>query len=209
MDISTYLGNKILDHMLRNQAYTPPAAIYLAAHTADPGLTGASEVAGSGYSRQALSLAAASAKTAASSAQVQITMPSSGGPFNIPYLGIWDASTAGNFLWRLPILGTNFEVTAATTDVIEAGQAHGFAADDRVVFEDIGGGLPTGLAAGTVYYVLASGLTSSQFKVSTTSGGSAVDVTAAGGAIVRKVLLQQFNANNIVQVGSGQLTVGC
>lgn len=207
MDISTYLGNKIIDHIFRNQAFTPPTTIYLSAHTADPGLTGASEVTGAGYARTALELNAAASKASANTNQEQLVMPSSGGPFNIAYLGIWDASTAGNFLFRLPVLGTNLECTASTGDVFETGAAHSLAADDRVVFEDIGGGLPTGISAGTVYYVIAGGLTSTQFKVSTTSGGAAVDVTAAGGAIVRKVILQAFNANNIIQIAAGALTV--
>ena len=48
MAFSTYLAGKVIDHLLRNQAYTPPATVYASLHTADPGNTGASEVAGMG-----------------------------------------------------------------------------------------------------------------------------------------------------------------
>ena len=37
MSISNYLEAKILDHVLRNTAYTPASTIYLALHTTDPG----------------------------------------------------------------------------------------------------------------------------------------------------------------------------
>lgn len=211
MDLSTYAGNKLID-LLRGTAWTAPAGLYLSAHTADPGLTGTSEVgtAGSnGYSRQALALSAASGKATANTAQIQITMPSTlASNTPVPFLGVWDAATGGNFICKVPI-GTvaNFEASAATTDLISTGEVHGLAADDRVEFESIGGIMPTGLSAGTIYYVLASGLTTTDFKVSTTSGGSAVDITAAGGCIVRKLTVQAYNPSNILQVAIGALTL--
>lgn len=215
MDVSTYFAGKIIDHILRNQAFTPPATVYLSAHSADPGSTGASEVgtAGSnGYARQALALNAASAKATANTSQIQITMPSNlsaGTP--APWLGVWDAATAGNFMLRSPILGTNFEVNVvASTDLFTVSGGHGFATDDRVAFEpgNIGPSLPTGITAGVIYYVLAASLTSTAFKVSTTSGGGALDVTADGECVVRKLSVQTFNASNILQVAAGALTFG-
>jgi hypothetical protein len=67
--------------------------------------------------------------------------------------------------------------------------AHGFAAGDPVEFRAVKNGtnanlpdgkLPSPLAEVTVYYVIASGLTTTAFKVSATSGGSAIDLTDAG-----------------------------
>jgi hypothetical protein len=40
--------------------------------------------------------------------------------------------------------------------------------------------LPGGVTEDTIYYVIASGLTATAFKVSTSSGGSTIDVTDAG-----------------------------
>lgn len=56
---------------------------------------------------------------------------------------------------------------------------HGLVADTPVRFTS-DTTLPAGLAAATTYYVIASGLTADAFKVSTTLGGSEVDLTDAG-----------------------------
>lgn len=71
------------------------------------------------------------------------------------------------------------EVTAATTDLITAASAHGLIAGDRVRFTTTTT-LPAGLSLATNYFVIASGLTTTAFKVSATSGGSAVDITDTG-----------------------------
>jgi len=214
MDVSTYLGNKIIDHILRNQAYTPPTTIYLSAHTADPGLTGTSEVgtAGSnGYARQALALNAGASKATANTSQIQIPLPNNiSAGTAVPWLGVWDAATAGNFMFRVPLLGTNLEATVtASTDTFVTGEAHGYATDDRLEFVDGGssGTLPAGISAGTIYFVLATGLTTTAFKVSTTSGGAALDVTADGGVIVRKINVKTFGPSDIVQIAASGLTL--
>ena len=66
---------------------------------------------------------------------------------------------------------------------------HGLIADDKVVFTG-GTEIPCGLALNTVYYVIATGLTATEFKVSSTSGGSSITVTgtATGTFYVAKPL---------------------
>lgn len=64
------------------------------------------------------------------------------------------------------------------TETITAASAHGLSAGDTVIFET-DGTIPTGLTADTQYYVISAGLTTTDFRVSTTSGGSAVDITNA------------------------------
>src|SRR3954452_24491220 len=54
--------------------------------------------------------------------------------------------------------------------------AHGLTAGNRVMFTNLTGG--TGLSTGTIYYVIATGLTADAFQVSATSGGAAVDFTS-------------------------------
>ena len=56
---------------------------------------------------------------------------------------------------------------------------HGLSAGDIVTFSTTGA-LPTGLSAGTQYFVLSAGLTANAFEVSLTAGGAAVNTTAAG-----------------------------
>jgi hypothetical protein len=52
---------------------------------------------------------------------------------------------------------------------------HGLVANDRIYFTKLVGG--TGLSLNTSYYVLATGLTTTAFKVSTTLGGGVRDIT--------------------------------
>ena len=56
---------------------------------------------------------------------------------------------------------------------------HGLSAGASVVFSTTGT-LPTGLTAGTTYYVVAAGLTANSFSVSASPGGAAVNTTGAG-----------------------------
>lgn len=69
-----------------------------------------------------------------------------------------------------------FTATAATDDTITK-TSHGLIAGDVVTFSSTGT-LPVGLSAAIAYYVVSPG--TNNFKVSTSSGGSAVDITSAG-----------------------------
>ena len=62
-NMSDFLENKIIDHMLRGVAYTVPTTVYLALFKAVTGLESnnpTGEVSGGAYARQALALDAAS-----------------------------------------------------------------------------------------------------------------------------------------------------
>ena len=56
---------------------------------------------------------------------------------------------------------------------------HKFVLDSYIHFSTTGT-LPTGLTADTPYFVIAGGLTTNQFQVSTSAGGSAVVISGAG-----------------------------
>lgn len=58
--------------------------------------------------------------------------------------------------------------------------SHGLNAGDVVKYFHGGGTAATGLTNDTTYYVIASGLTTSVFKVSETEGGTEVDITGTG-----------------------------
>lgn len=66
-----------------------------------------------------------------------------------------------------------------TTDTFTSA-AHGLSDGDVIVFHTITGTLPTGVTAGTPYYVRDSA--TDTFKIATTSGGSAVNITTDGTA---------------------------
>ena len=83
-----------------------------------------------------------------------------------------------DFTWK------NVSATAAVSSISTASPAvvtyaNTFAANDPVVFSTTGA-LPTGLTAGTTYYVSALGLSSSAFSVAATPGGTRINTTAAG-----------------------------
>ena len=96
---SNYLENKILDYILRDTADWAPSAVYLALHTANPDEDGSgTEVSGNGYSRQAVTFAAASSGSSASNSVEEFT--ACGGAFGtVTHFGIWDASSSGNLLY--------------------------------------------------------------------------------------------------------------
>jgi hypothetical protein len=60
--------------------------------------------------------------------------------------------------------------------------AHGLFANQPIVFSTTGS-LPTGLTAGTVYYVSSTGLTADLFSVSATAGGAPIETTAPGSGV--------------------------
>lgn len=91
---------------------------------------------------------------------------------------------------------------STTNDTITI-TSHGLTNGDPVQFTTAGT-LPTGISIGTTYYVVSS--TSNTFKISTTVGGGAVDITAAGsgtstvsaGDIIITTSDTSFTNNNIL-----------
>ncbi len=100
------LANKWLD-MLAGTAFTAPTNTWVKLHTGDPGAAGAT-AASAEATRKQLSWAAASA----GSKSIQATLPSwaswTAGTETISHVSVWDASTAGNFLY-------SFALTTAKT----------------------------------------------------------------------------------------------
>ncbi len=68
-------------------------------------------------------------------------------------------------------------ITIASPAVV-SWTAHGLSAGDTFV-PTTTGALPTGLTAGTTYYVLAAGLTTNAFEVSATPGGAAINTSGS------------------------------
>ena len=70
----------------------------------------------------------------------------------------------------------NLATSAAADDIIDTATPHGFAEGDVVVFTELTGG--AGLTADTPYYVVATSLAASTFRVAATAGGSAAGFTS-------------------------------
>lgn len=77
-----------------NQALATTNWAFVSLHTADPGTTGASEVAGGSYARVAVSWNAASGGSVTNSGALTLNLPAS---TTAAYFGIWSAVSAGTY----------------------------------------------------------------------------------------------------------------
>lgn len=91
--------------------------------------------------------------------------------------------------------GNVFTVTIASPAVF-SDTAHGLVENDTVVFSTTGA-LPTGLTAGTTYYVIAAGLTADAFQVSTSQGGSAVNTSGSQSGVHSMRITTSANGNGL------------
>lgn len=171
--------------------------------------TGTNEVTGGSpaYARKALTWAASSGGAKALAA----TLPTWDVPAGttVAWVGFWDAITTGNFSGMIPagggtLLNAMVEVSGDITNNDIFSKAHGLVADNRVVFW---GTLPTGLSVGTIYYVIATGLATDSFRVSTSSGGSAVDITGTApfGFFAQKCVPETFAGQGTYALSSGSI----
>ena len=126
-EFTDFMENKIIDHMLRNQAYTPPSTLYVALFTtATTDAGGGTEVSGGSYARKAVTLAAASGGASENSAA--ITFPTATADWGtITHVALMDALTGGNMLMHTPLdasktinNGDTFKINAGDLDVTVA-----------------------------------------------------------------------------------------
>lgn len=181
----------------------------------DPGtgvnFTGTEAVGGSpAYARQAVTWGAAASEIKQNTNAITIDLPA--GTYG--FLAYFNASTGNtnNYRGYAPINGTTVRGfgtidTTLTNDQILS-VAHGLANTDRVVLYNVlGTTLATGLTEGTVYF--AVNVATDTFKVSLTSGGAAVDITATGGGELywEKVIPETFASQGQLTIAIGALTL--
>jgi len=163
-------------------------SLHLSCHTAYPGEAGAqntSECAYTGYARQAVVRSGAgftvTTNQVVNAAQIQFGEKTAAADETIFFLGVGrSASGAGTLDYILPLASFRTLFTAATDDNITA--VGSWSVDDRIcLFPLAEATYPTGLTAGTVYFVRT--VSGNIITLSTTSGGSVVDITAAGSGI--------------------------
>ena len=98
MPVTTYFGNRILDHMLRGQAYTPPATVWVGLFTQMPTADQpGTEVSGGGYARQPAAFSAAVNREIVNSADLQFPTATADWGTVVGF-GLFDAETGGNLL---------------------------------------------------------------------------------------------------------------
>lgn len=99
--LSTYLENELIDHVLRNLAYTSPTDVYVALFTDAASAaeleagTLTNEVSGGSYARQLASFGAPADGLTDNTADLSFTdMPA----VTVGYVAVMDAATTGNVL---------------------------------------------------------------------------------------------------------------
>jgi hypothetical protein len=200
---ATYATDYMLSQLTANHGG------YLSAHSAYSS-TGANELIGGSpaYARVVPTWGTAAAGSIASS--------SISAAFNVPagstvaFIGVWDASTSGNFQGMGPNGGAAqyaFTCPTASPGVFTAIGSSYANGTQVVLFPSLpsGSSIPTGFTPGTIYYVVsASGAT---FELSATSGGSGINATAAGSGLVQAITTESFGAQGTFTVTTETLTI--
>lgn len=163
------------------------------------------------YARQAVTWGPAAGRLKTNTNALTFDVPA--GTYG--YFGWFNASTGntGNYRGYAPFGGASPLRGFASVDPVLANDAllspgHGLVNTDRVIlFNVLGTALPTGLTEGTVYFVVSSATDS--FKVSATSGGAAVDITAVGGGELywERAVPEVFASQGQITVAIGQLSL--
>lgn len=173
---------------LQNSAVA--GSLYVSLHTAEPGEAGdqtTNETAYTNYARVAVARSGAgwtvSANSVSNAAAVAFAACGLTGA-TITHFGIGtDPTGAGLLLYSGP-LGT---VVQGPFTAIDAGDlitipGHTLAVNERVAFYPaFGSSLPTGITEGTIYWVIT--VSGNDITISTTQGGAAVNITAAGDGV--------------------------
>jgi hypothetical protein len=220
---TTVFSGDLLLHIFNNSAIAnlgdaggllpsaAPGSLYVTLHTGDPGAAGdqtTNEATYTGHNRVAVARSGAGWTVAAnqvSNAALVTFAQCTGGTNTITHFGIGTAAAgAGILLYSGPLITTYYDFTGkASTDVITA-PGHGLLVNDPVeVITMPNGTLPTGAAAGTVYYVLT--VAGNDITISTSLGGATLDLTADGAGGIGKI--QTLAVSNLItpQFGIGAL----
>jgi hypothetical protein len=155
------------------------------------------------YARLAVTWGAPSTGTVSDSGALTFDVPA--GTYG--FFTLWSASTGNSGTQFQGYLGFGgaapkkgfgtVDATGVTNDTITS-NGHGLVNTDRVIcFNVVGETIPTGIVEGAAYFVVSAA--TDTFKISLTSGGSAVDLTGQGEVYFEKVVPEVF-------AGQGQIT---
>lgn len=161
--------------------------------------TGTNEVTGGSYARQAITWNSAASRSKSSSGNIDFPVPASA---TVAWIGIWNsAGTVFRGMW--PNAGSDYSYQLDLTNNRVYAENIGLANDDRVTFT--GATVPTGLTAGTAYWVI--GVTPGDpdyFQVAATQGGAAIDISGQPSADSRvsKIVLETYAGAGTHRVSS-------
>ena len=199
-----------------NASVSPLVSIFIAGHSADPGAAGdqtTSEIAYTGYAR---------ATVARTTGGFTVATPASGGAsvalVSSASLGACTAGsgTMTHFSTGVAVSGVSKVLhrgvfgsrqgpfTGAITGnaLTIPGAGANFAVNDRIAFYAVNNStLPTGIAEGTVYFVLT--VTGDVLTVSATQGGAAIGISVAGDGMAYRVTPISITAGITPQLTGG------
>lgn len=189
-------------------------SLFVALHTADPGEAGdqtTSEATYTNYARVAVARSGAGWTVAGDqvSNTSLIGFPACGVTGNtITHWSVGLVTSGASeilFYGALSALTPEAFTALASSDVVTSPNMS-FAVNDNVTFyAREGGSLPGGITEGVVYFIkTASG---SSYTISTTLGGSTLDITSDGAGLLQKVVPLIVNNGITPQFSAGQLVV--
>ena len=183
--------------------YTSLAA-YASLHSSYSG-TGASELAGGSYAREAVTWnpAAGGTKTSASVAGTYSIY--AGG--TVAFIGLWSASSGGSFGGMGPNGGATqygFTSTAAAPVVFTAPFSAYTNGQTVVLFDSAGAVISPDFTVGQVYYVTnAAGAT---FQLAATPNGAAVNSATVGAGIVQGITVESYGTSGTFTLSGATLS---
>lgn len=188
----------------RNQLLDATDITYMGLHTAYPGESGTSEVTGGSpaYARKSVTFSAASGGVKATSNGPIFDVPAG---TTVRWIGFWTALTVGSCRAVAPNGAAPKEFQVDLTNNRILCEAHGYTGDQKIVF--YGGTPPTGLSAGTIYYVRTPTTADpDHFEVAATAGGAAIDLTGqpAADCVVSVIVEEVYGAQGTFTATTGQ-----
>ena len=206
-----YAEGKVLGHLFGGTSYAAVATWYIGFFSTAPTDSAAgTELSGSGYARVAVlnnttNFPAVSAGSPVVTG-VDITCFTASGSHTAVAVGIFDALTSGNLVaWSWLGSDSGKVFSAATSDTFTA-PGHTLSDTNQVRIVAIPGAtLPTGVSAGTTYFVRDSA--TDTFKLALTSGGTAIDITASGAGLVALIEAKAIANLDVVRILAGQLSI--
>lgn len=223
MILSDYLENELLDHLLRNSAYSKPATLYFALFTSDPGESGVSgEVSGGSYARASVTnnntnfpqceLTGTPTKTNGTT----ISFPTASANWGtVTHWGIYDAASGATNMLASGALSTPRSVASGDTPSFAAGSLSVTATNSsgggltayaiRKLLDHVFGG-PTYTPAANIYVGLGTALSGETLTEWTDSSytrqNTAFDAAASG--VTQNTAGETFSAS--VADGAATLT---
>lgn len=197
-----------------NAAASPLTNLYVGLHSADPGVGGdqtVSELSYTGYARKDVARTTGgwtcSSRNITNAALIAFAACTAGtGTALFWSIGV-AASSTSKVLARGPcgtVLGPY--VAENSTDVITI-KGHGLSVSDRVVFwTPAGCTLPTGITEGVAYFVKTVP-DADTITISTTDGGSTLDITADGDGAAMKGSFLAISAGITPEFAAGALDI--